>query len=141
MNILKLTQDIVSERTSELIDIDKVIVDDETWGYENFIMNLCGKWDNSYVLFINNEIAGYIVCSIKNKQTLHIHRLAVKKDYQKMGVGTHLINEVTKNIDKNIENITLMVHKDNMRAKKFYEKNKFDSACLVGNRNMYRRDL
>jgi ribosomal protein S18 acetylase RimI-like enzyme len=122
MKILKLTEDLISNKISEFIELDKIIYFDDTWGYDNFIMNLCGKWNNSYTLVEDNEIKGYIICSLKDERTLHIHRLAVKEEYQRIGIGTQLINEVVKNADKKIKVITLKAHEDNIKARSFYEK-------------------
>ncbi|MHC1755339.1 MAG: GNAT family N-acetyltransferase [Methanosarcina sp.] len=141
MSILKLTKGMISERISEFIEIDKVINTDERWQYDNFIIDLDGKWDNSYVFFSGSEIAGYIICSIKNKESLHIHRLAIKQKYQRKSIGRELINEVFRNADKYIKYITLKVRKDNIIAKRFYEKNNFRNICLMGDNNIYRKDL
>lgn len=141
MSILKLTKGMISERISELIEIDKVINTDERWQYDNFVIDLDAKWDNSYVFFENSEIAGYIICSIKNKGHLYIHRFAIKKEYQNRGIGSKLINETIKNADIEIKYLTLKVRIDNIIAKRFYEKNKFRNIGLVGNNNIYRKDL
>ncbi|KKG15979.1 hypothetical protein EO98_04555 [Methanosarcina sp. 2.H.T.1A.6] len=141
MSILKLTKGMISERISEFIEIDKVINTDEKWQYDNFIIDLDGKWDNSYVFFIGSEIAGYIICSVKNKENLHIHRFAIKQEYQKMGIGSKLINEVIKDADIYIKYLTLKVYKDNLIAKRFYEKNNFRNICLMNDNHIYRKDL
>lgn len=141
MSILKLTKGMISEKISEFIEIDRVINTDERWQYDNFIIDLDGKWDNSYVFFENNEIAGYIICSIKDKEGLHIHRFAIRKEYQNRGIGSELINEMIKNVDKEVRYLTLKVRTDNIVAKRFYEKNKFRNIGLIDNNNIYRKDL
>lgn len=141
MKIFKLTEEIIFKKISEFIEIDQVIDTDETWRRENFIMDLDGKWNNSYIMCQNNEIAGYIICSVKNKHILHIHRLAVKKKFQDRGIGTQLIDKVIENADGYIKYIALMAHKDNKKARRFYEKKGFKNICIVGDRNMYRREL
>lgn len=141
MCVLRLTKGILSERISEFVEIDKVVNTDERWQYNNFIIDLDGKWDNSYIFLIDSEIAGYIISSIKDKENLHIHRFAIKEEYQSRGIGSKLINEMVKNLDKKIKYITLKVREDNIIAKKFYEKNKFRNICLIDNNNIYRKDL
>lgn len=141
MSTLKLTKGMISERILEFVEIDKVINTNEKWENENFMIDLDGKWDNSYVFFVGSEIAGYIIGSMKSKENLHIHRLAVKKEYQSKGIGSELINNVIKNADKSTKYITLKVRKDNIIAKRFYEKNSFRNICLMGENNVYRRDL
>lgn len=141
MSILKLTKRMISEKISEFIEIDRVINTDERWQYDNFIIDLDGKWDNSYVFFADSRIVGYIICSIKNKESIHIHRLAIERECQNKGIGSELINEIIKNVNEGTKYITLKVRKDNIIAKKFYEKNKFKNIGLIDDNNIYRKDL
>ena len=144
MKNLKLTKKIVLKNIKELVDLDQVVETNERWGHDHFLMELAGKWDNSFAVFDGEKIIGFIVCSIKIMDTLHIHRLAVKKEYQKMGVGTQLIGQVIDRLEKecsNISFITLKVGKINYYAQKFYEKNGFRRLSIENTNYIYRRML
>lgn len=105
------------------------------------MIDLNGKWNNSYVYIIENKVVGYIICSLKKEENLHIHRLVIKPEYQGKGLGTELISEMINGVDEDIKYITLKVFKDNIVAKRFYEKNKFRSIGMIDNNNIYRKDL
>ena len=141
MSISKLTKGMILKNISEFIEIDNLINTDERWQYDNFIIDLNGKWDNSYVFLVDSEITGYIICSIKDEANLHIHRLAIKERYQNTGIGSELVSKVINNASECIKYVTLKVNKDNNVAKRFYEKNKFINICLIGDNNIYRKEL
>lgn len=120
MNLKKLTKETLLENIGVLTEIDSAIKTDEHWGHENFLVELDGKWDNSYVALKEGTIVGFIVCSKKNESTLHIHRFAVREEFQHMGVGTQLITKVISSTSKKIIHITLKVKADNIMAQNFY---------------------
>jgi len=122
MNIKKLTKEMLLENIGALTEIDSVIKTDERWGHENFLVELNGKWDNSYVALKEDIIAGFIICSKKNESTLHIHRFAVREEFQHMGVGTQLITKVIGSTSSKINRITLKVKADNNVVQNFYTK-------------------
>lgn len=132
MKIKKLTKKVLQENIDDLMKIDQVIDEENHWEYENFFIELYGKWDNSYIALKDEFIQGFIVCSIKNKNRLHIHRLAVKKESQSTGVGAQLINEVINSRSNDIRLITLKVNISNKIAQSFYTKFGFELECLEG---------
>ncbi|MCQ1535493.1 GNAT family N-acetyltransferase [Methanosarcina sp. KYL-1] len=141
MNIIKLTKEILLENIEELIEIDSVIKINERWRHENFLVELNGKWDNSYVALREDTVAGFIICSIKNERTLHIHRFAVRKEFQNMGVGTQLITKVINSTNHKLNSITLKVKTDNATAHNFYEKSGFKRAYSENENYIYQRLL
>lgn len=141
MIIKKLTRKNLIENIRELIEIDHVIKADDQWDEEQFLLELDGKWSNSFIALINKRIVGFIICSKKNKNTLHIHRLAVRNEYTRKGVGTQLIEKVINNADINLEYITLKVRDDNKNGQQFYEKCKFYKFFHEDDKYIYRRTV
>lgn len=141
MNIERLTKKTLIENIGELIEIDSAIKIDERWKNENFLIELYGKWDNSYVALRENTITGFIICSIKNETTLHIHRFSVREEFQNMGVGTQLITAVINSANIKINRITLKVKVDNIRAHNFYDRFGFKYLDSENKNYVYERLL
>lgn len=141
MRMERLTKEIVLDSIGELVEIDKNIKTDERWDERHFLMDLAGKWENSFIILQDNKIAGFIICSVKNGDILHIHRFAVKKEYQGKGIGTMLLEHVFKNANNNIKCVSLKVSKNNRPLQKFYENRGFKRCSMEGNNYIYRRRL
>lgn len=141
MIIKRLTKETLLANIEILTEIDSVIKIDEHWGHENFLIELNGKWDNSYIALEENIIAGFIICSKKNKNTLHIHRLAVREKFQFMGIGTRLIANVINSTDSEINRVTLKVKADNITAQRFYVKVGFKYSYTEDKNYVYERLL
>lgn len=144
IKILNLSKEMVLKNIEELIEIDKIIETNERWNEQHFLKELKGKWDYSFIAILNEEIVGFIICSIKNTHTLHIHRLAVRKDQQKKGIGMKLINKIIDSVINNsndVKDITLKIDENNKSVQKFYEKFYFRHICVEENNYIYRRIL
>ncbi|MHB8132777.1 MAG: GNAT family N-acetyltransferase [Anaerolineaceae bacterium] len=95
----------------------------ENWTIENLLVNRKHKWDLSYYVTVNENLAGYAIASIIDENTVHIHHIIMCSDYRNMGIGRKLINEISnKAITYNATKMTLKVHKHNFRAINFYRK-------------------
>lgn len=142
MKITRLTRDDLLKNMDVFLEIDSITDADECWQSDNFLMELDGKWDNSYVVWMNGKVVGYIICSQKNEEVLHIHRFAVSHEYQKMGIGTQLVRRIIENfVNAGIKCVTLKVRNENCYAQKFYEKNDFKQLHSEGNNYVYGRML
>jgi ribosomal protein S18 acetylase RimI-like enzyme len=141
MKILRLTKQLTSKNINELIEIDKNIKSDEIWDTENFLMDYPEKWRISLIAIEDNKIVGFIVCSIKNNVVLHIHRFAIKKEYQRKGIGKSLLDHIFQNRSDTMKCITLNVYKDNIPLQQFYEKLGFNRSYSTGNNYLYWRKL
>lgn len=86
-----------------------------------------------YFLFYNNNLAGYFKINQYTAQTdifdskaLEIQRLYIKKEYQKLGLGRYLMDNIINIALKNDKlYIWLGVWEKNESAIAFYEKNGF----------------
>jgi N-acetylglutamate synthase-like GNAT family acetyltransferase len=61
---------------------------------------------NNSVLFVvrdiaNNKIVGVLVVKRKSERVVNIEGLAVKPEYQRMGIGEHLINVLKEHVKPN----------------------------------------
>jgi ribosomal-protein-alanine N-acetyltransferase len=127
MKIVRLDKETILENIDRLIEIDSTIFDEEgTWTLDNFLMDLDHKWDYSLVVFIGNQIIGFIVCSVK-EGNLHIHRLAILLEYQGKKIGNRLLDCICNLCAKHrLKCVTLQVKKFNINAQRFYEQYGFE---------------
>ena len=94
-------------------------------------LNKLLETDSIYVAKINNEIVGYIIIDIKEKDNgfiryrklLSIDTLCIDEDFRGQGIGTKML-EFAKNIAKeqNCTDMHLTVNPNNENAIKVYEK-------------------
>src|SRR5690625_4109647 len=83
-----------------------------------------------YFIYCNEELAGYLKVNVNEAQTeemgkeaLEIERIYIKQEFQKNGLGRHLLNkglEIAKALDK--KKIWLGVWENNVGAICFYNK-------------------
>lgn len=77
----------------------------------------------NYAAYENNKLVGLIRVVGDNNTIIYIQDILVLGDYQKLGIGTTLIQYVI-NKHKNVRQICLMTGKSE-KQKAFYEKNGF----------------
>ncbi|KKE78247.1 GNAT family N-acetyltransferase [Bacilli bacterium] len=83
-----------------------------------------------YFLYDHDELAGYLKVNVNEAQTeemgkeaLEIERIYIKKEFQKKGLGRHLLNKgLTVAKDQNKRKIWLGVWEHNVNAIHFYHK-------------------
>lgn len=131
MRSIKLTKNNIKNYMSQLIAIDGMysspedgIYSREIWGSASFMLELPGKWKNSWVICKEEKVCAFSICSMTDKHTLHIHRLAVHKDYKGTGVSDLLMHTIFLGVEA--DRITLMVSTENVRAVRYYKKHGFE---------------
>lgn len=88
---------------------------------ENILKDLTNKNFKYFTIEYENKIIGYI--SFSYIIDIEIEAIVVKKDFQRLGLGTLLLNFVFEFAKtKNIENIFLEVRVSNTPARKLYYK-------------------
>lgn len=77
-----------------------------------------------YIVIRSNEIVGMFIYTIDRlKKILHIDHISISKTMYGTGLSNKLMNMAETQAKKyNIETLELVVHKDNIRGIKFYEK-------------------
>lgn len=120
---------------NQLVDLYKNV----GWiGYSNKPYDLYNAVNNSLFnisAFDKDELVGLIRVVGDDISIIYIQDILVKENYQRLGIGTHLLQLVLKRYTK-IKQIVLMT--DNReKTKKFYEKNgmstfnKFDGVGFI----------
>lgn len=134
MIVVDLKENNIHKYIDELIRIDNQLVDMhgikyslERWDANNFLLNLLGKWDYSFVaLGENYEVVGCIIASQDIDHSVHINRLFVDNKYVCMGVGSLLLRYLEIRVRKNrLSTISLFVNINNIHGINFYVKNGF----------------
>ena len=139
MKIIHLNEETALANINHLIEINKVL-DLESWTVDNFLMDLYGKWEYSLSALENNQIVGFLICSVKKSNILHIHKIAVLPKYQRKKIGSTLLKHLfIKAYESNIEEITVKVKKSNINAQRFYEQLGFKKITSNGCRYTYGR--
>lgn len=107
----------------EMIALENHISNGGTLRYLNLVKNA-----SDYVLYCayNNKVIGFLALtkSFLYKNDIYLMQIAVKKQFQKMGIGTALIKYL-KSHSKQYKYITSNVRKDNIPSQKLHEKNNF----------------
>jgi diamine N-acetyltransferase len=86
-----------------------------------------------YFIYSDDKLAGYLKININEAQSekmtdesLEVERIYIRKDFQKEGLGKHLMNEAIKIASlRNKKIIWLGVWEKNLKAIEFYKKNGF----------------
>ncbi|MEO0102692.1 MAG: ribosomal protein S18-alanine N-acetyltransferase, partial [candidate division WOR-3 bacterium] len=108
-------------------DLDEVIAIEKEnfkfpWKRELFLYDLNKR--NTYCLSAKKKekVLGYIII-FQALDEFHLANIAVKKEYQRKGIGSALMSKMLKIAqDKGIKSIYLEVRKSNLPAQRFYEK-------------------
>ena len=120
----KVTREILLSEIDDFIAISYGTPHDN-WHRNNYLLNLEGKWDYSLAAYVKNYLAGYVIVSLKDKNTLHIHRFIVNSDMRGRGIGKAILDKLTKTVGTQFTKLTLKVYNDNPAALVFYKKNGF----------------
>lgn len=91
---------------------------------------LSNRFSQFFFIYSNNEVAGYLKVNTDDAQsekmgdeTLEIERIYVKKKFQKLGLGQHLLNKAMEiAAEHNKKTIWLGVWERNENAIAFYKK-------------------
>jgi ribosomal protein S18 acetylase RimI-like enzyme len=102
----------------------------ETWGKENFLMDLPGKWELSIVAKSAGEIIGFSFNS-KKEQAMHIHYFYIFQTYRNSKLGVLMLQKCTEIARQyKLPVIALKCNISNFRALNFYMKNDFVITSL-----------
>ncbi len=94
----------------------------ENWTIENLLIDLPSKWELSFVAVSSAGPVGYGVASRK-PDAVHLHHLIVGPAWRGSGVGRELLRRVTAGaLAVGARDVSLKVHRDNVRAIAFYER-------------------
>ncbi|MCX7745009.1 MAG: GNAT family N-acetyltransferase [Flavobacteriales bacterium] len=137
MQFFKLTKFTCSELLQKLILADKE-TPGESWNEVHFLTDLPGKWDFSvYSLNDQSELVAFLICSLKKRNYLHIHRFVVIQKFRRKGIGSCMLNYIKDVSRKNgVSTIGLKVYKHNQTAITFYIRNGFRMGEVINDNIM-----
>lgn len=138
--LVSANPDVLMRYMQDLVDLDKY-VSSLCWSEDNFLLELPGKWELSYLVISKNKIVAFVIASIKGT-SYHIHRLGVDPGFQRQGIGRGLLNIITNQaLNNSIHSISLKVANDNDNAIKFYELNGFKIAGYSGSNFLMTKEV
>ena len=139
-------KDLLVELQNYIVDMDRekynIISDEYREKYFEKTIEEVEKNDGKILLFLeNNKVVGLIVGIINNEETLEydfkapkrgrITELIVSKNIRSKGIGSILLEEMTKYLkDNNCKDILIEVFGYNENAIKFYEKNGYHTRLI-----------
>ncbi len=110
------------EDLKEIVKIERELFVEEAWNYKQIYQEFKNLFSKIYLLKENDKILGYLIFRIIFPET-ELLRIGVKKEFQKKGLGTFLMNSFLKEQQKEgIKKIFLEVNNSNNLAYKFYRK-------------------
>lgn len=96
---------------------------------DGFLNNLqsgrLGDFSRRYIITAHdsNRVIGLLIGLPEENQTLHIYSIGVLKTYRSMGVGSALLAKcINEMAQRNINEVVLDVHSDNIPAYNLYRK-------------------
>jgi ribosomal protein S18 acetylase RimI-like enzyme len=84
--------------------------------------------DYATVFHVNNQIIGFQISTLERKRA-HLARIAVLPEFQKMGVGSALVNDLIAHYTgKGIFRISVNTQSDNKKSLAFYKQLNFEET-------------
>ena len=116
---------------NDLDDVYELELASYTFPWTKEILRDCILYNyNSFSVFSNNELIGYIISKITYQET-HILNLTVNTAFRRKGIGQSLINIVINDAKlRKSEDIILEVRASNHEAQALYHKLKFESIGI-----------
>jgi len=124
----KLIKSIVIENASErdlldLVKLENDIFKTESYSKESLLQILKDEYSTIILAKLNDEILGYAIFQKTPDELLEILKIAIKEQYQKLGVATKIFEqiELLKKVER-LYNVMLEVNEHNEKAIAFYKK-------------------
>ena len=100
------------------------------WG-KDVEPNFINAWEmqgEKKIIEVDNRRVGYFWFEQHpEKKEIFINSIQIDEQIQRKGLGTEFINWLLKEaMNRNLEFVRCVVQKNNVRARKFFEKNKFE---------------
>lgn len=132
MELINLTKvEILELNLSNINDILKIEkqLNIHILSKENIIKDLANSNFKYFIAKYNNELIAY--ASISYVDDIEIESIVVKKEYQRLKVGSLLLNNILKFAKRNnVKNIFLEVRKSNTPAQNLYLNNGFNVISI-----------
>ena len=123
--------DLIETLRYHLPNIMEGILDPDIAGKkpDGFLNNLqsgrLGDFSKRYIIvaYDNTEVIGLLIGLLEENQKLHIYSMGVLKSYRNIGVGSTLLAKcINDMLQRNINEVVLDVHSDNIPAYNLYKK-------------------
>ena len=133
IEIKTLNKQLTTKMLNTLIDIDQKILQrfgnlfsSESWDENNFLLDLPGKWELSFIALFDDRPIGFCICSLLDDDKCYIYRIAVSEEYKGRNIGKQMLFTLFKKcIERGVKKVVLEVNKENTLALGFYNKLKF----------------
>nr|CBH38914.1 hypothetical protein, acetyltransferase (GNAT) family [uncultured archaeon] len=111
---------------------------------EHNFVNMWKSQGEKKIIEVDNRSIGYVWFEQHpEKKEIFINSIQIVEQFQRNGLGTGVINWLLKEaMNRNLDFVRCVVQKNNLHAKKFFEKNKFEfieeteSGILVERKDM-----
>ncbi len=136
-----LSRDIMETHWKKLYKIDAqhvTTMELEEWNKNEYLFEIENKWQLSFYMCKGAQIIGYRIVSGRGKLHgyAHSHRTSIVTNYLRKGVGTQLLKKsVSAAKAFGYIGLTGLVHKNNIRSKKFLENTGWKNSGDILNEN------
>jgi len=88
--------------------------------------------NKTFLAILDDKIVGLIIFEIKHKRIGSIAYIIIASKYQKKGIGSMLLQYADQYAKElNLEQIQVLVSKNNKETQQFYKKQKFSLFCYL----------
>jgi len=121
IEVISLTKELANIYGKDLLALNDCTW--ENWSLENLLADRTLKWEISYFVKAEGNLAGYAIASLLEPKTAHLHHIVISHSYRGIGIGRKLFLEISeKALGFGAQSMTLKVLKTNIRAINLYER-------------------
>ncbi len=93
--------------------------------YKKYIIEFTPELSNTFLISCDYKIVGRLRVT-KNLDSVHLGGIQLLPDYTGQGIGGFILDQLISEARQDNQNITLLVHKVNHKAIKFYKSRGFE---------------
>jgi len=122
----RLTKRFMKKHLNDFLYLEKewTALGEKAWNTKNFMLKNPKKWVMSSYANLNGKPVGYAIVSEISRGKAYLHKILADSDYQRLGIGSLLLNDVKKKcMANNIKKLNFKVRVNNNSANALYRKN------------------
>lgn len=127
--IVSMTREVAARHVESIVEISGKIelASWQRWEPANVMMELPRKWEFSLLLLHNSSVVGFLVASVYRSNIVHIHQLAVIREFRGNGGATGLVKRLIElSRDRRMKALTLETPPDAAAAQRIYASLSFE---------------
>lgn len=118
MEYINLTKENITQYMNDLVQISKMGFGERGWNEENFLLDLQGKWNLSFIAIIDKKIVGFRIATsyyYYGIETGHANYICINKDFRRIGLSL-ILDQHTKELCRKAGLSQITVETDEIRT-------------------------